>query len=253
MEHSSPPPPPGLEAVAAKVCAAPAVSAAPERERGKETQPAVRIAQRAVNERFNFDAGHAGAIPYLAERQLARQGRAREAEPGRHLHARAVVNRHLRTRVQTQFRKMAPRQPHNAQVLRYHRVRAKLGNQAQRLGHARQLVIPHQGVQRDIHAAPWRKPVRVSDEGIGLFRSEIHSLRARGKTRQPDIDRVRAVAQRGVRGLRPAGGRQQFGAGARRPARLRLGSHAHAIARAHRSKHWKLEGGARLTGEPRQC
>ena len=76
------------------------VAAAPPDDGGHLTLAAVTHAQRAVDERFDLNGAFFADLGNFLTVQLAREHRARHAEPCRFLNARERVQAHLRRGVQ---------------------------------------------------------------------------------------------------------------------------------------------------------
>mgnify|MGYP000928270330 CR=1 FL=1 len=103
--HQAVNPAAGLRALAA-------IAAAPANRVAHQTLPAVTNAQRAVNERLQFNRRRLANVFDLIQAQLARQDRTTEAHrfEERHPFGRVVV--HLRAGDQRNRRQIALQQPH---------------------------------------------------------------------------------------------------------------------------------------------
>ena len=118
------------------------------------------------------------------------------------------MHRHLRAGVQLHFRQQLFGEMKHAQILNYQRVNFGLSQRAEDFRQFAYLGLGKYGIQCDKDLASER--VGIGGQFVQFLRGKILRSRAGGKAGQSEIDRVRAVMQGGVTGLKPAGGRQQF-------------------------------------------
>ena len=190
---------------AARLRARAAVAAAPADQRAHVALAGIAEAQRAVHEHLRLDARVFGNRANLVERKLPRQHRAGEAHFGGGLHAREVVNAHLRARVQRNVRHGVAQHAHQAEILHDNRIRAVVRRLARQIGSGCHLPVAHEGVERDIDLAA--ADVAVAHRLGKLILCEIVRAAARVVRAKAHVNRVGAVLHRGNHGVRRSGGR----------------------------------------------
>jgi len=149
------------ERFAAAVGAPAAVAAATRLVRGIKAEAAVGIAERAVHEDLDFNAGLAADARRLLQRQFARQHHTPESQRCQGARTGEVVHRKLRAGMQAQARKVPARDALDAQILHDDGIRAQVVEFLQYFDHAGKIAFLGQRVERDVHAARSFQRVRM--------------------------------------------------------------------------------------------
>ena len=87
-----------------------------------------------------------------------------------------------------------------------------LGDEAEGVCGAGEVVVAQEGVQGDIDGAARRERVGVGADGAELVGGEIHGLGARGEGLKAEVDGVGAEGEGGACGVERAGGGEKFAA-----------------------------------------
>ena len=185
-----------------------AVAAAAADEAGHVALAGVAEAERPVHEDLRLHGAVLRDEADLLEAQLARQYDALHAELGRGLHAREVVDAHLRARVQRDVRQGAADHRGEAQILQDQPVHADGVGQAGRLQRGVHLPVVDEGVERQVDLAA--ADMAVAHGLFQLFLVEVFGSAAGVEVAHAEIHGVRAVLHGGDDGLGRARGRKQF-------------------------------------------
>ena len=202
------------EGVAAGIGAGAAVAGASAQERGVEAQAGIGVAQRAVQEGFEFDGGVAGDGAEFRQGEFAGEGDAGEAEAGGGADAFEVVEGHLGGGVQAQGGEMAAGEAGHAEILHDDGVGAAVGAAGEGAEEVGQFGVAQEGVERDVHAAGAGPGVGERDDFLEVAGGEVDGFGAGGEAGQAGIDRVGAEGEGGVGGGFFAGGGEEFGGAA---------------------------------------
>ena len=124
----------------------------------------------------------------IPQRHLAREHDAREAQCRQRFDTREVVHAHLRARMQRELRHRIMGELRHAEVLHEHGIHMNLCKEAQILLQGRQLLIAHDGIDRDIdaHVAQVRERHRPAQ---AIF-IEVAGIGARAEVVARQIDRI---------------------------------------------------------------
>ena len=181
------------------------VAAAPPNDGGHLALAAVAHAQRAVDERFDLDGAFLADFGDLPARKLAREHRARHAEPCRFLNARERVQAHLRRGVQRHVGNNFLQRRQNAPILHQDRVHAALRRGARLRGKRGELAVGDERVERQIDL---RAPqMAIKDRRAEFLIGEVPRAAARVERAKAHIHGVRTALHGGNKRLLPARGR----------------------------------------------
>ncbi len=173
-------------------------AAASERLTG-QALTAVSHAQRAMHEHLDRQIDALADLRNFAQRKLAGQDHAFDAQTADELDAKGLGERHLRGTMDRQPRRQQTDQPRQPQILHDHGVASRRGDVRRRAGDFRQLVGENQRVERDIasHVAV----VQVLDHLGQFFPSEVRRPMPRIEVRQAEIDGIGAVGHGRAQGV----------------------------------------------------
>ena len=182
-----------------------AVAAAPPDDGGHLTLAAVTHAQRAVDKSFDLNGAFLADFGDLPARKLAREHRARHAEPCRFLNARERVQAHLRRGVQRHVGNDFLQRRQNAPILHQDRVHAALRRGARLRGKRGELAVGDERVERqiDLHAPQ----MAIRNRRAEFFVREVPRAAARVERAKAHIHGVCAALHGGNKRLLPARGR----------------------------------------------
>ena len=182
-----------------------AVAAAPPDDGRHLALAAVAHAQRAVDERFDLDGAFLADFGDLPARKLAREHRARHAEPCRFLNARERVQAHLRRGVQRHVGNNFLQRRQNAPILHQDRVHAALRRGARLRGKRGELAVGDERVERqiDLHAPQ----MAIRNRRAEFLVREVPRAAARIERAKAHIHGVCAALYGGNKRLLPARGR----------------------------------------------
>ena len=116
----------------------------------------------------------------------------------------------LRAGMKLEPREVLARELIDAQVLDNQGIDADLIQGGERCNQFRQLILADDGIDGHEDAPPRLEAVSVGGDFVDFLEREIFRLRARRELLQAEINSVRAEMERSVRGLGPAGRRQQL-------------------------------------------
>ncbi|MPN21570.1 hypothetical protein SDC9_168950 [bioreactor metagenome] len=194
---------------AAELAAQAAVARRLLREFRQQATSREAYAERAVNENLQLDRRFRRDSAQFLQSKLAFENHPFDAEFRRFPDAGGVMDAHLSRGMDRQLRKVAAQQVENAEILYDHRIRFE-ARQFGEGGHRfRQFGLGHQRVESHIHLAP--ELAGMVDQPREVVRREVFRPVAGVEFVQPQIDRVRARAQRRHRGFEIARGGQEFG------------------------------------------
>ena len=190
--------------------ALPPVGAAVLQRLAGQALPAPAHAQRAVDEALELQIRPFCKFGNFADRKLARQDYARDAERGGDRCRLRRRHRHLRRRVQRQLRTDGARQPGRAEVLHDDRVRPRPRDVGERrFGHP-ELAIEDEGVESDesLHALRVQKIEQFREVSRGEVIRPGPRIEA---ATQAEIDCIRARRHGGPQALLVPRGGEQLG------------------------------------------
>ena len=158
-----------------------------------------------MDERFDFDRASLADLGNFLAVQLAREHRARHAEPCRFLNARERVQAHLRRGVQRHVGNNFLQRRQNAPILHQDRVHAALRRGARLRGKRGELAVGDERVERqiDLHAPQ----MAIRDRHAEFLVREVPRAAARVERAKAHIHGVRAALHGGNKRLLPARGR----------------------------------------------
>ena len=186
---------PDLPVQAAGLRAEAPVAGASAEHRGHVAVAGYAHAVRSVHEHFAVRAGLVDDRPDLLQGQFSRQHHADKAVVQQFAHAFGAADRHLRGRVQRQFRPAALRVRSDRQILHDDRVSAAARSRIHSPVHGFEFVVHHERIDGHVDLDP--RIVAVAYRVLQPFPGKIVRVAARVEIGQAEVHRVASAAHGG--------------------------------------------------------